>query len=177
MVLAAALSLAGAACADDIADAPPPPTAGPSETAAPTTTLLPAQEYDIVGTALNGPTFSQLAGMVVDAGLVEALRGGPFTVFAPTNDAFDALPLDVLHSVQDDGDLLATVLTYHVVEGELLAADLEEGQLQTLAGIPLEITRNGDQVLVNGFPIVAADVQATNGVIHVMGDVLVPPSE
>lgn len=137
---------------------------------------MPKKEYDIVGTALNGPTFSQLAGMVVDAGLVEALRGGPFTVFAPTNDAFDKLPLDVLHSVQDDEALLTTVLTYHVVEGEILAADLQEGELQTLAGIALQITRDGDQVLVNGNPVMAADVQATNGVIHVMGDVLVPPS-
>jgi uncharacterized surface protein with fasciclin (FAS1) repeats len=178
IALAAALSIAGAACADDLADAPPPPstTAGATETSAPTTTLMPKKEYDIVGTALNGPTFSQLAGMVVDAGLVEALRGGPFTVFAPTNDAFDKLPLDVLHSVQDDEALLATVLTYHVVEGEILAADLQEGELQTLAGIALQITRDGDQVLVNGNPVMAADVQATNGVIHVMGDVLVPPS-
>lgn len=137
---------------------------------------MPKKEYDIVGTALNGPTFSQLAGMVVDAGLVEALRGGPFTVFAPTNDAFDKLPLDVLYSVQDDEALLTTVLTYHVVEGEILAAELQEGELQTLAGIALQITRDGDQVLVNGNPVMAADVQATNGVIHVMGDVLVPPS-
>lgn len=137
---------------------------------------MPKKEYDIVGTALHGPTFSQLAGMVVDAGLVDALRGGPFTVFAPTNEAFDKLPLDVLHSVQDDNELLATVLTYHVVEGEILAADLQEGALQTLAGIPLQITRDGDTVLVNGNPVVASDVQATNGVIHVMGDVLVPPS-
>jgi uncharacterized surface protein with fasciclin (FAS1) repeats len=178
VALAAAMSIAGAACADDVADAPPPSTTAPTaETSAPTTTLMPEKEYDIVGTALHGPVFSQLAGMVVDAGLVEALRGGPFTVFAPTNDAFDKLPLDVLHSVQDDNDLLATVLTYHVVDGEILAADLEEGELQTLAGIPLTITREGDTVLVNGNPVVASDVQATNGVIHVMGDVLVPPSD
>ena len=68
------------------------------------------------------------------------------------------------------------MLTYHVVPGELKLADLQPGELQTVAGVPLQITREGDQVFVNGFPIAAGDVQASNGVIHVMGDVLVPPS-
>lgn len=134
-------------------------------------------KYDLVGTALNAVVFTQLAGMVVDAGLVEVLKGdGPFTVFAPTNEAFQAVPVDALHAVQDDEELLATVLTYHVVPGKLMAADLEEGALTTVAGIDLEVTRDGDQVLINGFEIVTPDVEATNGVIHVMGDVLLPPS-
>ncbi len=174
----AALSLTVAACADDLSDAPPSTTT-PAATQAPTTTevVLEPLVVDIVATALKTTMHSQLAGMVVDAGLVDTLRGpGPFTVFAPTDDAFDKIPVDALHGVQDDPDLLATVLTYHVVPGALKAADLQPGKLTTVAGIDLEITREGDQVLVNGFPIAVADVEATNGIIHVMGDVLLPPS-
>lgn len=172
------MALTAAACADDLADAPAPPTTAPAAgaTTAPTTTLMPAKLYDLVGTALQGGDFTQLAGMVVDAGLVDTLRTGEFTVFAPTNDAFRKLPLDVLHSVQDDETTLATVLTYHVVPGTLMLADLQDGPLATVAGIDLTVSHQGDTVLINGVPIVAGDVKATNGVIHVMGDVLVPPA-
>jgi transforming growth factor-beta-induced protein len=170
---ATAFALVAAACSDDPADVAPPTTT-PVSTLAPTTTLMPDPEFDIVGTALRTPMFSQLAAYVVRADLVEALRGGPFTVFAPTDDAFFQVPVDILHAVEDGG-LLPTVLTYHVVEGEYTAADLPEGELVTLAGAPLTITRDGDTVYVNGNPIAAADVQATNGVVHVMGSVLVPP--
>lgn len=179
MLATIALAAPALACADDEADGPTT-TVAPGDTTstvAPTTTLMPEKEYDIVGTALRSVVFTQLAGMVVDAGLVETLRGdGPFTVFAPTNDAFAALPVDALHGVQDDPELLATVLTYHVVAGELTLADLQDGPLETVAGIDLEVSHDGDDVLINGSPIVAGDVMATNGVIHVMGDVLLPPS-
>jgi uncharacterized surface protein with fasciclin (FAS1) repeats len=172
------VSLTVAACADDLSDAPPTTTV-PPVTQAPTTTevVLEPLVVDIVATALKTGLHSQLAGMVVDAGLVDTLRSpGPFTVFAPTDGAFDKIPVDALHDVQDDPDLLATVLTYHVVPGALKVADLQPGTLTTVAGIDLEITRKGDQVLVNGFPIAVADVEATNGIVHVMGDVLLPPS-
>lgn len=181
LVLLAAISVAGVACADDLTDAPATTTIAGTEattatTAAPTTTLMPNKDYDIVGTALEAHVFSQLAGMVIDAGLVETLQGeGPFTVFAPTNDAFQKLPLDVLHAVQDDPEVLATALTYHVVAGELNVADLEEGELATVAGPSLTVTKDGDTTYINGNPILTPDVSATNGVIHVMGDVLVPP--
>lgn len=173
------MALTAAACADDLADAPAPPTTTPAAgaTTAPTTTLMPPKLYDLVGTALRGGDFTQLAGMVVDAGLVDTLRTGEFTVFAPTNDAFRKLPLDVLHSVQDDETTLATVLTYHVVSGTLMLADLQDGPLATVAGIDLTVSHQGDTVLINGVPIVAGDVKASNGVIHVMGDVLVPPAD
>ncbi|MDP9465208.1 MAG: fasciclin domain-containing protein [Actinomycetota bacterium] len=141
-----------------------------------TTTIAPPQLVDIVGTALSAGVFTELAGLVVDAGLVETLRGsGPFTVFAPTNAAFQKIPLEALHSVQDDPKLLTTVLTYHVVPGALKLADLEPGKLTTVAGIDVEVTRVGDKVLINGFEIAAGDVEASNGIIHVMGDVLLPP--
>jgi uncharacterized surface protein with fasciclin (FAS1) repeats len=172
------LGVPALACSDDVADGPTTTVpASPDTSAAPTTTAVVAAEpFDIVGTALTAGVFSQLAGMVVDAGLTATLRSeGPFTVFAPTNAAFEALPLDALHGVQDDPETLATVLTYHVVAGALTAADLKDGQLETVSGLNLTVSHQGDDVLINGVPIAAPDVIASNGVIHVMGEVLLPP--
>jgi len=165
----------GVACSSDPNDAATTTTQTPVTTA-PATTEAPPQTFDIVGTALMGGSFTQLAGLVVDAGLVDTLRGaGPFTVFAPTNEAFQKLPLDALHAVQDDPELLATVLTYHVVPGALKLADLQPGKLTTVSGLDLDVTRDGDKVFVNGYEV-TGDVVATNGVVHVLGDVLLPPS-
>lgn len=181
LALTALVSLA--ACSNDTTDATPttgPPTTAGTTMAPPTTAPPPV---DIVATALTANSlFTELAGLVVDAGLVETLRTpGPFTVFAPVDAAFAKLPVDTLHAVQADPKLLATVLTYHVVAGAYTVADLLEiadgaGTLDTVAGIPLKITREGDQPLINGFKIAVADIPASNGVIHAMGDVLVPPS-
>jgi uncharacterized surface protein with fasciclin (FAS1) repeats len=169
------VSFASTACSDDPSDATVETTL-PAVAAPTTTTIAPPQLFDIVGTALTAGPFTELAGLVVDAGLVDTLRGpGPFTVFAPTNAAFDKLPVDALHSVQDDPKLLATVLTYHVVPGALTLADLQPGPLTTVAGIDLTVTREGDKVLINGFEVASGDVAASNGIIHVMGDVLLPP--
>ncbi len=176
LAAAAALALGATACADDLSDAPTT-TAAPTTTVAPATTVVPDEMFDIVGTALEATVFTELAGLVVDAGLVDTLRSeGPFTVFAPTDAAFAKIPTATLHQVQDDPKLLATVLTYHVVPGKLTLADLQPGTLTTVAGIDLEVTRKGDTVLINGFEITAGDVMATNGVVHVMSDVLLPPS-
>jgi uncharacterized surface protein with fasciclin (FAS1) repeats len=167
------------ACSEDPADTAPTTTAGTVETTTPPTTAADAEigPYDIVGTALEAVQFTQLAGMVIDAGLLDTLRSdGPFTVFAPTNDAFAALPVDALHDVQDDPELLATVLTYHVVPGALTLADLHDGSLTTVSGLDLEVSHDGDDVLINGIPVAAGDIEATNGIIHVMGGVLLPPS-
>ncbi len=170
-----ALALGGVACSADPNDAAVP-TTPPSVATATTTTAAAPQLSDVVGTALTAGPFTELAGLVVDAGLVDTLRGaGPFTVFAPTNAAFDKLPLATLHAVQDDPKLLSTILIYHVVPGALKLADLKPGKLTTVAGIDLDVTRDGDTVLINGFPA-AGDVVASNGVVHVMGDVLLPPS-
>ena len=167
--------MGGTGCSEDPSDAAVTTTI--AAVAAPTTTTTaPSQLLDVVGTALSAGVFTELAGLVVDAGLVDTLRGdGPFTVFAPTDDAFAKLPLDALHSVQDDPKLLTTVLTYHVVPGALKLADLEPGKLTTVAGLDLEVTREGDKVLINGNEIAAGDVEASNGIVHVMGDVLLPP--
>ena len=172
------LGSAALACSSDAADGLTTTVEPAADTSiAPTTTVtIAAEPFDIVGTALTAGVFTQLAGMVVDAGLTETLRGeGPFTVFAPTNAAFAALPPEALHAVQDDPETLATVLTYHVVAGALTAADLKDGPLETVSGLDLTVTHSGGDVLINGVPIAAADLIASNGVIHVMGDVLLPP--
>jgi uncharacterized surface protein with fasciclin (FAS1) repeats len=183
VLLAATLVAVG--CTADDEDATPTTTAAPEATTpesteAPTTTIDMTPPVnnptDIVGTALEAGVFTDLAGYIIDAGLLDALRGGPFTVFAPTNDAFLKIPLETRRAVGGDIDTLTQILLYHVVEGTYLAEDLKDGELQTLAGVPLTISHDGDTVLVNDFPVAAADVVATNGVIHVMGDVLLPPS-
>lgn len=174
------------ACSDDEGDSTPPATEAPAgggttaTTAAPTTTLGPyvSPLGDIVGEALTkNAQFTSLAAMVVEAGLVQALRGdGPFTVFAPTNDAIAAVPTETLDAVWADKDLLTAVLTYHVIAGEALtAADLTDGQeLTTLQGDTLVVGKSGDTVTINGIEVLIADVPATNGVIHAIGGVLVP---
>lgn len=172
-----ALALGGVACSSDPTDTAATTTVPAAAPAPTTTTTATPQRYDIVGTALTAGAFTELAGLVVDAGLVDTLRGkGPFTVFAPTNDAFKKLPVATLHAVQDDPKLLATVLTYHVVVGALKLADLKPGKLTTVSGADLVVTRQGDKVLINGSEIIAGDVVASNGIVHVIGDVLLPPS-
>lgn len=182
LALTAIVSIA--ACSDDSGDAIP--TTGPATTAGePTTTVqtpTTVPVVDIVATALINQQFTTLAGMVADAGLVETLRTpGPFTVFAPVDAAFAKVPTELLRTVQGDPKLLATVLTYHVAAGTFTTDDLLKiadttGKLDTVAGIPLTITRDGDKPLINGYPIALANVKASNGIIHAMGDVLVPPS-
>jgi uncharacterized surface protein with fasciclin (FAS1) repeats len=188
-VLAASLALALAltACSDDgddggsaesntTAAAPTATTAAPDTTVSDGPTEPVTIEADIVGTALGAEVFTQLAGLVVDAGLVQALKApGPLTVFAPTDDAFAAVPDATMDAVHADPDLLTAVLTYHVVEGEILASDLNDGdELTTLQGSTLAVSVRGDKIYVNDAEIVAPDVQATNGVIHVINSVLVP---
>jgi uncharacterized surface protein with fasciclin (FAS1) repeats len=179
---AALLAATTVACSDDEADVAPTTTVAVGEPVETTTTTLPPYEApigDIVGEALVAGQFSTLAGLLLEAGLVDALRDtGPFTVFAPVDDAFLALPPATLDAVFADKDLLTAVLTYHVVAGESLnIADIESGStLTTLQGTDLTITKDGDKTFVNGIEIVVSDVPATNGVIHVIGGVLVPNS-
>ena len=184
--LVVALVSVAAACSDDPADvAAPETTTAPvgdgatTADTAPATETLPPYEApigDIVGEALTAGQFFTLAGLLVEADLVQALRGeGPFTVFAPTDYAFGTVPAATMDAVFADRDLMTAVLTYHVVPGTFTAADLSDGQeLETLQGQTLLVTKSGESVKVNGIDVVAADVPATNGVIHVIGGVLVP---
>lgn len=133
----------------------------------------------IVETAAGIEDFSTLVAAVKAGGLVETLSGkGPFTVFAPTNDAFASIQdtVDTLLMPENKDDL-KSVLTYHVVPGELKAADLTDGQeLETVNGEKLTVSVNGDTVKVGDATVTTPDVDVSNGVVHVIDQVLVPPA-
>ena len=133
---------------------------------------------DIPTVAIEAGSFTTLVDALVATGLDEALAGeGPFTVFAPTDDAFAALPEGTLESL--DEETLAEILKYHVVAGEFMAADvvgLDGQSVETLQGESVAISIDGDTVMVNDATVVTADVAASNGVIHVIDKVLLPPS-
>ena len=140
-----------------------------------------AVEKDIVDTAVAAGSFKQLAGALMKANLVEALKGdGPFTVFAPSDAAFDALEKAKPGTVAGlSVEQLTQVLKYHVVSGAgVKAADLKNGQLvKTLAGTVAAIDLSGDKPKINGVTISKTDVVAKNGVIHVIDEVLLPPGD
>ena len=172
LALLSLFSLAAAACSDDTNDAvTTTSSAGAADST--TTTETPMPMGDIVATALTNQVFTELAGLAVEAGLVETLRTGPFTVFAPTDTAFGKLPLDVLHAVQDNPELLKTVLLHHVVPGTITPEQLTAGELTTAAGTTLTVTEVDGVFYVDGNEV-GAGVEATNGIVYVMGDVLVP---
>ena len=135
-------------------------------------------QKDIVDTAVEAGSFTTLVTAVQAAGLEETLRGeGPYTVFAPTDDAFAAVPKETLDALlADPKGALTDVLTYHVVPGKVMSTDLSDGmQAETVNGQPLDITVADDgTVMVNGATVVTADIETANGVIHVIDTVLVP---
>lgn len=130
---------------------------------------------DIV--AIASESAKTLAAAVTAAGLVETLQGeGPFTVFAPTDAAFAAIQKDVDNLLKPENKAkLADILTYHVISGNAMAADLEDGQeLTTVQGGKLKVTINGDNVMIGDAQVTMADVEASNGVVHVIDKVLMP---
>jgi uncharacterized surface protein with fasciclin (FAS1) repeats len=138
-----------------------------------------AAEKNIVALAQETPDLSTLVEAVSAAGLVETLEEpGPYTVFAPTNQAFEALggTLDTLLEPKNKAEL-AEILTYHVVPGELMSSELRDGQmLKTVQGGTLEVQITNGEVTVNGAKVATPDVEASNGVVHVIDEVLIPPS-
>jgi uncharacterized surface protein with fasciclin (FAS1) repeats len=133
---------------------------------------------DIVQTAIDAGTFNTLVAAVKAAGLVETLKGeGPFTVFAPTDAAFAKLPAGTVESLLANPQKLASILTFHVVPGKVMAADIVKANgaaPKTVNGQALDVVVRDGHVLVNGANVVAADVAASNGVIHVIDTVLLP---
>lgn len=133
---------------------------------------------DIVDTAVGAGNFTTLVAAVEAAGLVETLKGeGPFTVFAPTDAAFAALPAGTVEDLlkPENKDKLVAILTYHVVPGKVMSTDLTEGQkAATVQGGEVTITLEGG-AKVNGAVISTADIEASNGVIHVIDSVILPP--
>jgi uncharacterized surface protein with fasciclin (FAS1) repeats len=137
-----------------------------------------AQDKDIVDTAIAAGNFTTLAAALTAAGLVETLKGaGPFTVFAPTDAAFAALPAGTVEDLlkPENKDKLIAILTYHVLPGKVMSTDLSEGLMAaTVNGAEVTITL-ADGAKVNGAVISAADILASNGVIHVIDSVILPP--
>ncbi len=130
----------------------------------------------IVETAQSNPTFSTLVVAIDSAGIASDLQGpGPYTVFAPTNDAFAAVPQDALNGLLNDRARLARVLQYHVVPGRLMAADLQGmTSVTTLEGTTLPVRVEGGNVFVGDAQVIQADVNASNGVVHAINAVLMP---
>ena len=133
---------------------------------------------DVVAVAAATEGFSTLVAAIEAAGLVETLQGdGPFTVFAPTDDAFAALPEGLLEKLllPENVEVLKAILTYHVVAGQVLSADVTAGDVATVEGSTIALATDGG-VTVNGANVVTVDVMASNGVIHVIDQVIVPPT-
>lgn len=132
---------------------------------------------DIVDTAVEAGSFSTLVAAVQAAGLVDTLKGeGPFTVFAPTDEAFAALPEGTVQELlkEENKDQLTAILTYHVVPGKVMSSDLSNDMsVETVQGGNITIMTEGG-VTVNGADVVTADVEASNGVIHVIDEVIMP---
>ncbi len=179
--LTAVAALGLAACGDDGNDADTASTT--AEQTADTGEETGEEVGTIVDVAASIDDFSTLVAAVQAAGLVETLSGeGPFTVFAPTNDAF-ATALDALGITADellaDTDTLTSILTYHVIDGEVPASTvvtLDGQSAETLNGASVDITVDGETVMINDATVTAVDVAADNGIIHVIDTVLLPPS-
>lgn len=136
--------------------------------------LSAAQAADIVDTAAGAGQFNTLVAAVKAAGLVDTLKGpGPFTVFAPNDAAFAKLPPGTVEALLKDKAKLTAILTYHVVAGKVMAKDVKAGDVKTVQGSMMAIKTAGG-VMVNNAKVIATDVAADNGVIHVIDTVIMP---
>lgn len=139
-----------------------------------------AENKNIVDTAVSAGQFETLAAALGAAGLVDTLKGdGPFTVFAPTDAAFAKLPEGTIETLlkPENKDKLTAVLTYHVVSGKVMAADVVKiSEADTVNGAEIDVAVKDGAVMINNATVTAADVGASNGVIHVIDTVLLPPS-
>jgi uncharacterized surface protein with fasciclin (FAS1) repeats len=160
---------------DQSAPTAPAPEAAPADSA-PTESA--ATNETIVAVAASNDSFKTLTAALEAAGLTETLSGeGPFTVFAPTDAAFAALPAGTVEELlkPENKDQLIKVLTYHVVPGEATSSSLSSGEVKTVEGSPISVEVSDQGVMVNKAKVVQPDVQASNGVIHVIDQVILPP--
>jgi uncharacterized surface protein with fasciclin (FAS1) repeats len=140
-----------------------------------TSTVAMAADKDIVDTAVSAGSFNTLVVALKTAGLVETLKGkGPFTVFAPNDAAFAKIPKEQLDALLADKAKLTKVLTYHVVAGKVMYADVKAGPVKTLEGSNLTISTTGGVVMVDKAKAINSDIAASNGVIHVIDSVVMP---
>lgn len=153
-------------------------TTAPATTPASTKPIA-AKSNTIVDVASGNKSFSTLVTALKAAGLVETLSGkGPFTVFAPTNEAFKALPKGTLEMLlkPENKAKLVKVLTYHVVAGKVMAKDVKPGTVKTVEGSTFTVKAMGGKVMVNDANVSKTDIAASNGVIHVIDKVILPPN-
>lgn len=133
---------------------------------------------DVVAATAQRPELSTLNRLIAEAGLTDTLKGpGPYTVFAPSDEAFKAVPAKTLAELSANKELLRSVLTYHVVAGRLASADVKNEGAKTVQGANLGLSKSGSFVTVEDAMVVQADVPATNGVVHVIDRVLMPPKK
>jgi uncharacterized surface protein with fasciclin (FAS1) repeats len=130
----------------------------------------------VAETAARTPELSTLTQLLKDAGLADTLRGaGPFTVFAPSDEAFKAVPAKTMAELSANRELLRSVLTFHVVPGQLTAAEAKTANVKTVQGANLAVAKAGTFLTVEDAVVTQADVMATNGVVHIIDKVLMPP--
>jgi uncharacterized surface protein with fasciclin (FAS1) repeats len=141
-------------------------------------TMSQQAEKDIVDTAVGAGQFNTLVKLVQEAGLVDALRGeGPFTVFAPTDEAFAKLPKKQVDALLKDKEALRRVLLYHVVQGKVMSSDVVKLRTaKTLQGQNINIRVRNNVVRINDAKVIKADIVCSNGVIHVIDKVILPPN-
>lgn len=133
---------------------------------------------NIADTAARTPQLSTLNKLIADAGLAETLRQpGPYTVFAPSDDAFKAVPAKTMAELAGNKELLKSVLTYHVLPGKVASAEVKNGNAKSLQGANLALAKAGGFVTVEDAMVTQADVRASNGVVHVIDRVLMPPKK
>jgi uncharacterized surface protein with fasciclin (FAS1) repeats len=172
-----ALSVGLAACGSEVEKASDSTVAADAEATETSAAEAAAPTADIVDTAVAAGSFTTLAKLLGDAGLVETLKGeGPFTVFAPTDEAFAAVPKETLDALAADKAMLTKVLTYHVVPGKVMAAQIAAGDVATVAGPTVKLSVADGKVMVNDATVTTADVAASNGVIHIIDKVILPPA-
>ncbi|MBE9233292.1 fasciclin domain-containing protein [Cuspidothrix issatschenkoi LEGE 03284] len=144
----------------------------------PQQTETPTEKKNLIVLANDNGSFKTLVKALTAAGLIDTLQGeGPFTIFAPTDAAFAKLPQDALQDLlkPENKEVLIKVLTYHVVSGKVLSSDLKSGEVKSLQGDPITVKVNND-VQVNDATVTKADIEGSNGVIHQIDNLILPPS-
>jgi uncharacterized surface protein with fasciclin (FAS1) repeats len=157
------------------------PTTPATETPAPpsTTPTTSNRNKTVIALAESSSSFKTLTQALKAAGLTETLKGsGPFTIFAPTDAAFAKLPKDALQELlkPENKEVLIKILTYHVVPGQVLSTDLKPGEVKSLQGDPISVKVDANGVVINDGKVTQADIQGSNGVIHAIDNVILPPS-
>jgi uncharacterized surface protein with fasciclin (FAS1) repeats len=138
----------------------------------------PSGPVNVADTIAANPSLTTLNELVAKAGLTDTLKtGGPFTVFAPTNDAFKAVPAATMTDLANHPEKLKDVLTYHVIPGKTMAADVKNSNATTVNGATVALSKAGDFVTIESAAVVTPNLVATNGVVHIVDTVLLPPKK